>query len=304
MVLTGKEIICGDQELTIKRLKQEDRCLIEDDTWPKGPDNKPTPPADCYNPESKTPYTRTSEVCIKPDPTGKPSKDCLNGLAFISCVDKLNQCIKQHNDWKDGEWAKRRDNVIKQGGTRDQWNQRSNQIFNDKRNERHHQCDGCPADWGEIGNLGEDGCGKGHSRRICQKHEHVARDEADRQTAAERGNRPEFKEPEPTKTQNVSTGSVSCCNNVVNVVNGQIQNTNITQTCAAGTDDNGNQTGSKDTNNFDNSGKQTTTQEDTFEAESEEGEGDNKKMMIFIALFILFALCSSIAVVLLLSDDE
>lgn len=292
MVVADKDITCGNTDMTVKVLKDTDECFVDN------------PPEHCYN-VSKYNYTQTSNVCIKDALTGKNSVDCRNGLAYIACTDKVNKCINDHNNYEKDEWGKRRDAFNSANGPPAQWDKRRSEWVNHFRNERQEHCNGCPGGWEEEQNLGERDCGKGNSKRLCRKQQHVAEQDATNQTNAEKGPKPSFTEGEPPRKGTVQAAPVSCCNNVVNVVGGQIQNTNITQSCLSESSGaggaSGTSTGTQNTNQFNSDGSVKNTEDDEYTGEEEE-QGDKKMFMILIVL-IVFILCSCVAAVLLISDD-
>lgn len=291
MVAASKDITCGTDNITVKKLKDTDACFSAEN-----------PPDSCYDVSSYN-YDQTANVCVKDSLTGKNSVDCKNGLAYIACTDKVNTCIGDYNSRRKREWEGRRDAFNGPNGPPKLWDNRRAEWVNAKRNESGWRCDGCPQGWDEVETRG--GCGKGNSERRCQKSQWLAEQEATNETNRERGTKPSFTEGEPDRKNNIVAAPVSCCNNVVNVVGGQIQNTNITQSCLienSGSGGGGGTSGSKNANKYNSDGSVKKTEDDEYTGDDEEGGGKSKMFIILIVL-IIFMLCSSVAGVLLLSGD-
>lgn len=292
MVAAAKDITCNENTITVKKLKDTDACFAADN-----------PPADCYD-LSNFNYDQTANVCLKDDLTGKNSVDCKNGLAYIACTDKINTCINDHNSNKSTAWTNRKNAFNGEHGPPKQWDNRRAEWVNHHRNQyTNWQCEGCPGGWEEVESRG--GCGKGNSERKCRKSQHQSEQDATNDTNREKGTRQTFTEAEPPRKSSITAAPVSCCNNVVNVVGGQIQNSNITQSCLienSGGGGGGSTSGSKNNNKYNADGSVKTTEDDEYTGDDEEGGGKSKMFIILIVL-IIFMLCSSVAGVLLLSGD-
>lgn len=276
-------------------------------------------------------YNNPTVACKKAELTGRNSVDCRNGLTFIACIDEVNKCVNSYNSTKTNERNASREQWDRDAAqrVRDQqsWDSKVSQRKRDLENEDHHQ--GCgalgPANPGRCeGDFYEhrrdcchrDGWGTCWTeKKICRRHGHSA----DAIAKNEAGARPGDMGPKPgewQKTPDANPGSVSCCNNVVNIVNGQVQNSNIYQSCltqsenpsagagaaGAGAGAAGSTTGAKNETNFDSDGNRTDTVDDSYTGEEEEDDG-NKKMISFLIIFIVIFLCSSIAALLLLGDE-
>lgn len=267
-------------------------------------------------------YNNPTASCKRAELTGRNSVDCRNGLTFISCIDEVNKCVNKYNSTKTNERNASREQWDRDSAKRAQeqsaWDSRVDQRKRDLENEDHPKgCgvkgpanpDSCDGDFYEHR---RPDCGwKGWlAYKVCRRHGHSA----DNIAKNEAGPRPGNLGPKPSEWQNTpsaSPGSVSCCNNVVNIVNGQVENSNITQSCltqsenpsaAAGAGGAaGSTTGAKNETKFDSDGNRTDTVDDSYTGE-EEDDG-NKKMISFLIIFIVIFLCSSIAALLLLGDE-
>ena len=262
-------------------------------------------------------YSAPSQACIKAPITGKNSTDCRNGLVYIACIDEVNKCVNTYNNTnrqkrsdEQSTWDREdRENKTAQSN----WD---NAFANKKRdigNEDHRPgCGGCGTNPGCPGGMyehrGED-CG--HRGWLCQRVCRKNGDIVEREAREQVGNRPGDKGGRPgdwANVQNAVASSVYCCNNLVNIVNGQVENSNFTQTCmveSSGTGGagagGGTTTGSQNTSNFDSDGSRTDTVDDEYTGE--EDDEDDSNMFLILIVLIVFILCSCVAGILLISDD-
>lgn len=262
-----------------------------------------------------------ANTCPMPSPTGKASKDCVNTLKYIKCIEKINECINIKNNEAKNSYDSRM-KVYKSNQSTHANEVAANNINRDNykttlRNERkvwrncvpHRDSTGGHSDWcrSEFGNGWEhissnnDGCftgcncSLGFSKGVCSR----TFDEASR-LAAERYPDIQFTDVPPGANVNFTTiplTGLSCCDNTINIVNSDIKNTEYTQKCALGQEKDVVSTGKLDTQG-NGQGTSHGTEESEIEPENNNNLYISGGIGSFISLLIACFISSSILIIM------
>lgn len=195
-------------------------------------------------------YCKNYQVKI----TGDNKKDCASSIKFGICQSKVGDCILSQNAKIRQTYNlmlnKARDERAKATQAQYDWDiqyqRRKQELIDEKR--VWNNCvlwtgvfwhdDWCQTDTGfgkQVG-AGQWGCIGGQGKGQCARTEQQVNDELNKLSPRPLDGPQDPKEPMYNKT--ITPASVSCCNNIVNIVNGEVKNSTITQQCISKTSTN------------------------------------------------------------------
>jgi len=180
--------------------------------------------------------------------TGDNKQDCQSRIQYGICQSKVNDCILAENakvrTTYDSLKDKAQNDRIRATQAQYDWDNRKNQIKNELlREDKYMGRDGCGINkgcrdvpgwhWAWNNNYVDWGV---WCEQVCRRNDDTAETDALTRIINEKGYRPLDGPPtpnEPSYYQLLKLATISCCNNIVNIVNGEVKNTNITQQCVS-----------------------------------------------------------------------
>jgi hypothetical protein len=263
----------------------------------------------CNNVDYSNPgnYCKQYDVAL----TGDNKKDCTNRLKFGVCQSKVSDCIDSKNakmtqqyniDLENARNA--RDNARKIQAAWDTTYNFKKQLLQQEK-KVWNNCVGWPwvfghDDWcqndtgfGRQVGAGQWGCTAGMGKGQCARTDWQVEQELTKSGPRPGDGPKDPTQPSPYKRLNLA--AITCCNNIVNIVNGEITNSKITQQCISKTDG--------DTKlDKDNKGSNMTTTTSTSKPMSYTDEISDSKQsnipQITAALFVLIIFISSISIII------
>lgn len=261
----------------------------------------------CQNVDFRNPGNACKEYEFKP--TGNSKQDCLAGIKYGICQSKVNNCIVSENARIQQEYnnqlqdARNKRNQAQQAQF--EWDARKTQLRADKLNEDRWMgrggCGtnrGCDGGWHWVRNQNDILC-----EQVCRRNDDTADNEAQQQIIWERGYRPDNgpSDPgQPSLYQQINRATVRCCNNIINIINGQLENSDIVQSCSYTSSYSG------EASKPDNTPSKKINETYQQNIIQQNKDNSNKNVFnIYLIIMILSILCAiCICVILLITDHD